>query len=268
MKRYTTGALWTCRLLATLIRLSVFLVALGGSSSNARAAQAASSNPTAKYEPWDRKPLRIYVSGAQAAARYQYRTVFFSMPPGGSKRLTPAGDDEITRGAVRVDPRELPGRSEMRFKHPFEMFASSDNTRFLICTAPASSDYLVLEKAEVEAKKQTRIPWESKDYDFADFCGVVSVAGKVLYEFPFQQRRPNDLLSPISISTDGTYAAVFIGKEHAGQEGRAVGSPREIWTWEAPDTLKKHPGPWKKGEPDDGYKALAEMMRRFRTKPK
>lgn len=221
-----------------------------------------------KWKPWDNAMLRLYVRGDRALARYQYRLVFFQVPTGASIGRDPWNNKEVLmKDGKVISPLDVSSKRVLTYKSHIGVQASEDNSRFLLCTAPSAAFYIAMDENEIRLLGDTRVPWKNDAGDIADFCGIVSVSGDTVYKFPFQQSRPKNLLSPIVISPDGNYAAVSIGEEVEGEDGKSVSKPREVWTWEHPATLKKHPGPWKSGEPKEPAKAFDEMRRKFRKKP-
>ncbi|MCX5786933.1 MAG: hypothetical protein NTX64_00260 [Elusimicrobia bacterium] len=100
-----------------------------------------------------------------------------------------------------------------------------------------------------------------------DFCGIVSLEGKIVFEFPIRQRVPDRLLRPIGFESDGKYAAVFLGERVEGEDSPGIGKPREILIWEFPATLNRHPGPWKNGEPKEPHAAIADVIQKYRLRP-
>jgi hypothetical protein len=210
-----------------------------------------------------------YIFGKRAIAKYQYRLVFLEIPLGITIGRDHSNRPIFLRNNQAVDALDLSPKKEMTFKQQFELFASSDNSRFLICTAAYPTSYLALDDAESSQVGSFRIPWVNKSGNIGDFCGIISVNGNIIYKFPFKQKPPKNLLSPLVMSEDGTYAAVIVGEEDQDSEGEGylVDNPREIWTWQYPDKLQKYDGPWKKGEPKDAVRALQDMRKRFRKKP-
>lgn len=101
-----------------------------------------------------------------------------------------------------------------------------------------------------------------------DFCGIISLTGKVVFRFPVKQHSPDTLLRLVGINGSGSYAEVYVGRRIDGEDGPEVGEPREVLGWRYPNTLKKHPGPWNKGAPKDISAAYEEIRRGFMVREK
>lgn len=214
-----------------------------------------------EYVPPKRKPLMpkdVHIMGTwgsdhKIAVAYQYRIEFFHLPDdvffsdshGHAIFTRRSGGSETKADFTTLG---LHPTRTMTFKRHVEIRPGKrivDSGRLLVCTnllwgyTPMTDD----ERASLPPDGLPYVRWESATGSYADFCGIVSLDGNVLWKLDFKQSLPNNLLAPVDILPDGSKALIFLGSQAQGQEGAEyVADPRELFVWEYPDHLKKLPG--------------------------
>lgn len=219
-------------------------------SAKAQKDEAARLREKAKnWTPSDKRYVQLSGHGKNVVARHQYKLVFYSLPSGAEYTKNKENRLRIFRGGKEIDPSALAPRKVMSFRHTFDIRPNEDEvkTNFLVCTNLLVDSYDAMddeEMAMIEAKgRQRSIPWTNPTAPMDQFCGIVSVAGDVIYTFPITQKIPGPLAYPLGISADGKRAGIMIGEKLSseGEDGEsvAVGKPRQVWVWEHPAKLKK-----------------------------
>ena len=172
-----------------------------------------------------------------AVVVFKDRVEFYRLP-----KETHLGKVGLTDGVRSVSLFEFKPLKVMRFATLFDV-RSEGNT--LICTHPT-------------------LPRTSTQ-GIADFCGIASPEGEVLFKFPYEQHMPYDMLEIIGISKDGRYAEVFVGRLLPDLNDRRVQivQPREILAWRYPNSLDRFDGPWSNGEPREKQKAMDALLKGF-----
>lgn len=179
-----------------------------------------------KWVPSDSTPHMTYAFKDSRIVRYQYRLEFFK---GNSKK------------PVRV----------MRFKHSLlvEPHSSSwDGGNILVQTNPESG-YCATNDEEKRkilllGGRYDCTPWINKAAEYENFCGIVSPAGEIVFQFP-EEKRPERWYSLVGIAAQGKRAAILVGPEgKIDQPADDAESDRgpifdDIWIWEYPDKLRK-----------------------------
>lgn len=155
-------------------------------------------------------------------------------------------DPVLMRSGKEVDRKELAPARAISFGRPVNVFPKGGVDRFLVCT-------------------DALLPG-TKGRDYDDFCGIVSVEGKVLFRFPVKQERPKSLLKPTGMTPDGLHAEVVVGEEAAGEDRPQITKPREILVWDFPDKLQRLPGPWAKGAPKSPSLDWSDVRRGFQER--
>lgn len=199
-------------------------------------------------ESADQAPSRIYGVGDRAAYKYPDRLEFVRLPEG--MKVVPVEPlrHRIERDGKEARPQQVRPSKVLRFGRPFVFLtAQPPSPHMLICTDMLKGTYPA---------------------GVGDFCGVIALDGSTVYKFPVTQKVPGQLLRPIGIDPDGNYAAVFLGERVEGEDSPAIGKPREILVWEFPSKFRREAGPWKEGKPSNPAEAMAEVMLRYRARPR
>lgn len=173
----------------------------------------------------------------KAVAVFKDRIQFHRFPADVRLGATGLIDDNGPVSLFQFKPLKV-----MRFAVPFDVVARPYT---LICTHPT----------------RPRL----SPHGTVDFCGITSLEGKVVFEFPQEQHMPDEMLQIIGMTDDGLYAEVYLGKLVIAPNNRQaeVGQPREILAWWYPDRLLTYPGPWSDGEPKDPKWAMESVFREF-----
>lgn len=203
------------------------------------------------WTPSDKRYIQLSGHGRNVVARHQYKLVFYALPPEAEYQKNKENRLRVFRGGKEIDPATLTPTKVMSFRHTFEIRPNEDEVRtnLLVCTNLLVDTYDAMddeEAAMIAAKGRQRfIPWTNPAAPMDQFCGVVSVAGDVIYTFPITQKIPSLLVYPLGISADGKRAGIMIGEKLSSEgedgESAAVGKPRQVWVWEHPAKLKKIP---------------------------
>lgn len=95
-----------------------------------------------------------------------------------------------------------------------------------------------------ELGDESGIPWKNERGDKEHFCGVLDLAGNVIFEFPDAHNPPARVLKPLAMVDNGKRAAVLVGREirEAGvdtNEVRGVGQFYEVLIWTYPNQYRK-----------------------------
>lgn len=200
-----------------------------------------------RWKPTDSRFLRVFGSGSRAVAMHQYRLEFYNLP--GDVRLARGKNTDrlrLFRGDDELSPSRLQPHKTMTFKVPVEVFPvlpDDISGPFLACTnpiaryTPASAD----ERKTMALLGHTHgMPWTNPAGQYGHFCGLISTAGEIVYQFPFTSSVPNNVMAPLKMTPDGTWAAVMIGQVVEGEDIPGIGKPREVWIWRAPNKLEKY----------------------------
>lgn len=199
---------------------------------------------TAKWVPADDDPVKVIGFGRNAAAVFQRKISFYELPSSTSLQAVPEND-------WRKLLHPLAPVKVLTFKHAF-MFPygapSGVKTNFIICTdlirdwySPRTDD----ERKILAAKgfRNTAYPWVNAAGQIDQFCGILSLKGEPVFEFPIEQMEPAPLAEPVWITDDGTKAAIAVGEKRTeeGEDGPLtdVRPIKEVWIWTAPSNLRK-----------------------------
>lgn len=229
-----------------------------------------------RWTPKDDEPIRVFGSNRlrRAVVRYQYRLDFFELPEGVQINVKPETSIYgLYRGAAEVPLSSLTPKRTLSFKRKVNIspghFSGNHavEENFLVCM-----DFMrgYVPKTEEEQRILAPrmdfhgVPWVNERGGYSQFCGVVSILGEIVFKFRFKQAFPGRLIRPITMSEDGRYAAIMIGERVFPRgietERPFIGRPSEVWTWEYPKTVKKHPVE----NPDID---LHELFEQYRSKP-
>lgn len=179
----------------------------------------------------------FYLYDLSAIAVYKDQVQFYRFAPEVKLRSTGLVRDGKSASLLDFKPLQT-----LRFAVRFEVLSRGMT---LICTHPA----------------RPRLSREG----LVDFCGILSLDGKVVYQFPIEQRYPEDMLQIIDMTDDGQYAEVYLGKSVPTLDDRRfqISEPRLILAWWYPNRLVRYPGPWAKGQPADARHAFESVFRDF-----
>lgn len=183
----------------------------------------------------------VLIQDDAMASFFENRIEFSVRPPDVS--MSPRG---LIRSGKPVDPREIQPKSILWFQRRFNLLSYNSSEFALVCT------------------NQSLPKIGSRGMD--DFCGIISVEGKIIYQFPVRQHSPDKLLRPLAISEDGKYAEVWIGKLVSGEDHPVISEPREVLTWRYPNHLSRFAGPWENGRPKEPYKAFDDLLQGFKVR--
>ena len=223
-----------------VVLLAVFSAFSVGWPSSVFAAAAEAVHLEAAALPSDFRDLGMtafYLYDLSAVAVYKDRVQFYRFAP--EVKLRPTGLVRDGKPASLLDFKPL---ETLRFAVRFEVLSRGLT---LVCTHPA----------------RPRLSREG----LVDFCGILSLDGKVVYQFPVEQRYPEDMLQIIGMTEDGQYAEVYLGKSVPTLDDRRfqISEPRLILAWWYPNRLVRYPGPWAKGKPADARHAFESVFRNF-----
>lgn len=210
--------------------------------------QRAAKTQAKRWAPSDRKLLRVIGSGNRAVAIYQYRLEFYKLPAGTQLGVSAKTNRQsIQRNGKDLVAGELQPSKVVTFKTKFDLkpnWPDDIKENFLVCSDlvsrynPASPD----ERKTMALLGHTHgMLWTNAAGNKGQFCGILSLNGDVVYEFPFAQVSPNKLLRALKMSPDESWAAVMIGEIVSGEDHPGIGKPREVWIWRKPNRLDKYP---------------------------
>lgn len=185
---------------------------------------------TSKWVPSDADPIGEYQAGSKRIVVYQYRMEFFSGQNKPSSVLT-------FKYPITVYPKPL-------------SWTRDSGSNLLVCTRRHAG----YEPRNEQEQKMVRLrgyhrgwmPWINPAGTRADFCGIVSSAGSIVYAFP-PANPPSRIYSPIGVADGGKRAAVLVGQlvhkkatlEDDSEEHDAPGNFSSILVWQYPDKLRK-----------------------------
>lgn len=185
----------------------------------------------------------VGVRDGSVIALFKDRIEFIPLPSGTS--FDP-GSGFLKRNSQTLRPIHLEPAKIMAFDYSFDVQHAGDH--MLVCSN--------ITRPKIQ------------NAGTGDFCGIITLAGEIVYRFPVAQRSPDRLLRVLGINGDGTYAEVFIGRLTPGEDGADINEPREILAWRYPNKLTRFPGPWKDGAPQEPAKASAELIHGFGEREK
>lgn len=217
---------------------------------------------------WPPKDQRFSLDqqGTKAFASYSYRLEFFEFHPD-TKVEALDGRQRLIHQGKEIALSKLKPKKTITFKTRFSVLRDL-NTKpeyLLIHTLPLVG-YIPSDGAERKALrdkwKPGGIPWVNESGQFADLTGIFSWDGELVYRFPIEQKVPGTLVREVARGADGKYYAIMIGERVVStdeESGPFVGKPREVWTWEYPDKVRKFPVVGKE---------IGQLRSDFRTPPK
>lgn len=197
---------------------------------------AESQAKAGSWMPQDSRPVATYGLGRKAVLQYQYHVDFFKLSD--SEKIMASSDFSRVTQAVNIG--SLRPFKVMKFRHPLDFYwlpGDPFDHPILLCenfvsryTARTPEEMAVIGRG---------MKWENRDAEHDGFCGVVSLDGDILFEFPVTQRYPDAVFHVLQFSKDGKSAAIGVGKEieDGSDEGTRIGSYREVLIWEYPDKL-------------------------------
>lgn len=208
-----------------------------------------------QWKPEDREPKGFHAFGNQIAVQYQFRIEFFEAPS--YLEFFEDSDSSWKKRDKRtgaVSPVEVPQqnpRKVLTFKNSFEVlpreWRTNPGPRVLVCTqyrsffAPTTKG----ERDMVQALGEgSALPWKNEQGDKDQFCGIVDLAGNVVFEFPDAHNPPARILKPLAMLDSGKRAAVLVGREirEPGvdtSEVRGAGQFYELLIWTYPNQFRK-----------------------------
>ncbi len=202
------------------------------------------------FSPRDIHVMGIWGSGHKVAIKYQYRIEFYTLPDdvffiqteGRSfvVRRSNSGENEISVSSLKLKPV-----SKLTFQRPVDIVPRWPRTvekNILVCTSMLNGFYPVTdeEKNGLPSREREYIEWNDANGELGDFCGVVTIEGKTIWELKYKQSLPDHLLSPVAMRPDGLRALILSGGRVSGGEGSdSVGNARDLYIWEYPDQVKK-----------------------------
>lgn len=208
-----------------------------------------------QWKPEDREPKGFHAFGNQIAVQYQFRIEFFEVPAhfelfedsdSSWKKRDKRTGEVISAESPRQNPRKV-----ITFKNSFEVlprdWRSAPGPRLLVCTqyrsffAPTTKEERDMVRALGEGHA---LPWQNRSGEKDHFCGVIDLAGNVVFEFPDAHNPPARLLKPLAMVDNGRRAAVLVGREirEAGvdsDEIRGAGRFYEVLIWTYPNQFRK-----------------------------
>ncbi|MDX6770243.1 MAG: hypothetical protein SF051_11980 [Elusimicrobiota bacterium] len=201
----------------------------------------------AEWTPPDRIPFRFLVAGNQAAAIFHYRIEFYDDPRAKDFKKV-AG--VYARHEWQVPKIEIAPKKTLTFKQRFEFLPTNGDPkeRIFVCTDILHNSYGAQtdeERDMVAAKGYPQfgfIPWVNQTGEIDQFCGLISLAGDIVFKFPLIQEAPGFLATHLGLSPDETEAAIVIGEKvttDSDEPDNLVGNPREVWLWQFPGKIKK-----------------------------
>lgn len=214
---------------------------------NSPPAMASYIAPTKKpFTPRDIHVMGVWGSGQNVAVKYQFKIEFYELPEGVSFKDDHGNPIYLRRDQSRVslDALNLRPKATLTFRHHVEIYpiARTVGPRILVCVnllagyIPATDD----ERASLPDRTLPYFRWENTAGQLDDFCGIVSMDGKIVWKIKYRQSIPDNLLQGVDMLPDGNRALIFSGSRRPGSEGgEFVGSPKDLFIWEYPDKLKK-----------------------------
>ena len=196
------------------------------------------------WTPTDSVPTRLIIQGNKVAAVFQFKIGFYEAngPVTLLPKTQPGEKRRIAVGGQETSLDSLQQRKVVTFRHRLSLASGQpkDVSALLVCTSATGSQYTGLTPDE-DSKIIQRgfrygsMPWENKSAARQDFCGVFSLSGDELVEFPGKFVAGKTAWEPIGISKDGRRAAVAIGtlkKVRAGGDSYMQPSaPWDVWIW-------------------------------------
>lgn len=202
-----------------------------------------------EWTPPDSVPYRFLGLGQNLIVQYQFRLEFIKLPSRQSF--------EILHGTkVRIFD------SEKNLEVPLDQFQPNKTLTFrrsivvvpqnyrqaapyiAVCTNVLESWYGArtrdeAEKIKARGHRNQGMPWINVSGQYDDFCGVVTPTGEIVFKFPYAQKSPDKLLSPLGVTDDGR-VAILVGESVSDDgESKYVGHPREVLIWERPDKFRR-----------------------------
>lgn len=190
--------------------------------------------PVATGPDW---PIRFYDSPDYLVGEYQYKLVVYERPPGVRLQLAPPPHNQrwpFLRSGEAYPVSRLKELRSITFKHPnFPVYFSTPPTspNLFVCS------WLLTGLNDTQCR---RLP-DNPSGEHGQFCGLISMAGDVVFRFPITQSRPDRLALPLYLTGSGKRAAVGIGRlrrESTGCGYESVADIGEVWIWEHPDKVK------------------------------
>lgn len=205
---------------------------------NAEAKEAEEKATT--WSPADSVPVDFWTEKNRMALVYQYRVDFFRLPESAAKKVP-----NLNSALKTIKKLGLKPRKEMTFKHPLDRYIVRQST-------PVTTPPVIWLCESFTAQYMTQTPGEEKIIGFGkkrtnqsgkynDFCGAVSVDGKIIYQIPIRQHYPGQLLEIRTIINDkkGQRVLLILGSEILDEDGEeAVAHPSKLLFFWYPNRLK------------------------------
>lgn len=184
-------------------------------------------------------PIRFYTWEKALAAEYRFKLVVYEMPDGVSLVPAPPRNAFPWPYLRNGEPYPISELKEVRtisFKHTHSPIyrAYHGGPNLFVCNWLLKEDGKCV-RAELNS---------AGEHD--QFCGIVSIAGDIIYQFPVLQSVSDRLAQPLLVTADGKKAGLVIGKiktDDADCGYESVGDYSEVMIWNSTDSLKKYTGP-------------------------
>lgn len=200
------------------------------------------------FTPADTRVLALYGFGNKLVAEFQYRLEFYSLPNDvvlGGKR----NNIKLTRKGAEVHIDSLKSVKKMSFESRFGLspiLPRLSPLPFWVCSdfirGYSPNDDKEYQSLAAKGYGVQGMPWVNHGAEFKDFCGALTLDGKVLFRLPFSQHYPDKLLRVIEVSNEGKKAVILVGEKvtytDADDKSFMVGNPRQVYIWDFPDKIR------------------------------
>ena len=218
------------------------------------------------FMPTDSNVSAIYGYGNHAVFLYQFKLAFFNLPPEFEVKsrnpnsslpiLTLYRNNQIIYNS-EISPAKL------GFK-PFKVLSFYYDLQPAGEIGPEKFKYFIWacedvlhdgqyagsndNEREILEKRYNNgaMPWVDKSADYKNFCGAISLDGKIIYQLPIKQHSPDTLfnVSPI-MNSSGTSIYINVGQRiyETDEDGNSlpmIGKIRELLIYTYPNKLEKY----------------------------
>lgn len=212
------------------------------------------------FTPKDTKITAVLGYDQHAVFVYQYRVEFFNLPP--DMKLTqerPGSPVRLYNQGKTVSPRDtislnLQPFKTITFKHRIQ---SSDGwsgplKNFVWVCDDVLSQYTGADDEEELILGNKARTWMNESAEHSNFCGALSLDGKILYQLPIKQHAPDTAIKVFRTNSDGTTVWLEVGEvvegkitdkdteseQKPGTRYQYIGNYREILLYTYPDKLE------------------------------
>jgi hypothetical protein len=232
------------------------------------------------FAPKDDRAI-IYWYENKIAAVYQYRIEFYELPKNVELYFKECGELPKTqkgptagkfrfarKGTVKVisatytkekiygtkSPYKLNPKKTIKLRNIIQWWPDwqeegGKRDYLLICTHPmmgyAGTDNEEQEEIAIRLENtHSHYPWKNPEFDFENFCGIISIDGNIIFQLPIKQETSNSVAEPFGLSENGKKAILGIGKVSECEETAncyiiKAKDFREILIWDYPDKISK-----------------------------